>query len=109
MPAETNDRRLAEMLARLGYPGFAHVRAHTLKKNPRAVLLTTLAQKSFDAREAQALPWVAMKYAQPEPWLVENARKFNLQTRLGFVPSVQRAKGNGLDGIGQKMQRTGIY
>ena len=39
-----------------------------------------LAQKSLDARLAEAaLPWVAMKYAQPETWLVGNARKFNLQ------------------------------
>jgi hypothetical protein len=31
-----------------------------------------------------------MKFAQPDPWLVENARKFNLQNRLGFVVSLAR-------------------
>jgi hypothetical protein len=31
-----------------------------------------------------------MKYAQPDSWLVENARKFNLQNRLGFVVSLAR-------------------
>src|SRR5208283_1967417 len=42
------------------------------------------------AHAGEALPWVAMKYAQPDPWLVENARKFNLQNRLGFVVSLAR-------------------
>jgi len=89
-PAEIADQQLAEMLAKLGYPGFAHLRAHTLKKNPCEVLLTALAQKSLDGRVAESLPWVAMKYAQPEPWLVENARKFNLQNKLGFVVALAR-------------------
>jgi hypothetical protein len=30
------------------------------------------------------------RYAQPEPWLVENARKFNLQNDLGFVVALAR-------------------
>jgi transcriptional regulator with XRE-family HTH domain len=89
-PAEIGDQQLAEMLAKLGYPGFAHLRAHALKKNPCEVLLTALAQKSLDGRVAESLPWIAMKYAQPEPWLVENARKFNLQNRLGFVVTLAR-------------------
>src|SRR4030095_2287772 len=33
-PTATDDQRLAELLAKLGYPGFAHLRAHALKKNP---------------------------------------------------------------------------
>jgi hypothetical protein len=49
-----------------------------------------LAQKSLDGRVAEALPWVALKYAQPDSWLVENARKFNLQNRLGFVVALAR-------------------
>jgi hypothetical protein len=61
-----------------------------IKKNPSEVLLTVLAQKSLDGRVVEALPWVAMKYAQPEPWLVENARKFNLQNKLGFVVTLAR-------------------
>jgi transcriptional regulator with XRE-family HTH domain len=89
-PTEMNDQRLAELLAKLGYPGFAHLHAHALKKNPCEVLLTALAQKSLDGRVAESLPWVAMKYALPEPWLVENARKFNLQNKLGFVVTLAR-------------------
>jgi transcriptional regulator with XRE-family HTH domain len=89
-PRQTDDQRLTELLARLGYPGFSYLRAHTLKKHPSEVLLTALAQKSLDVRVAEALPWVAMKYAQPQSWLVENARRFNLQNRLGFVVSLAR-------------------
>ena len=88
--AETDDERLTELLAKLGYPGFSYLRARTPGKHPFEVLLTALAQKSIDARVAEALPWVAMKYAQPDSWLVENARKFNLQNRLGFVVSLAR-------------------
>jgi hypothetical protein len=53
-------------------------------------LLTALAQNNLDERVAEALPWVAMRYAQPDSWLVENARRFNLQNRLGFVVSLAR-------------------
>lgn len=31
-----------------------------------------------------------MKYAQPDSWLVENARRFNLQNKLGFVVTLAR-------------------
>jgi transcriptional regulator with XRE-family HTH domain len=89
-PSETEDQRLTEMLAKLGYPGFSYLRTHAVNKNPFEVLLTALAQKSLDARVAEALPWVAMKYAQPDSWLVENARRFNLQNKLGFVVTLAR-------------------
>jgi|SRR5271170_256511 len=89
-PAETDDQRLTELLAKLGYPGFSYLRARAPRKHPFEVLLTALAQKKLDARVAEALPWVAMKYAQPDSWLVENARKFNLQNRLGFVVGLAR-------------------
>lgn len=98
VPVNTDDSRLADLLAKLGYPGFAYLHfdfaharsASPRQKNPFELLLTALAQKSLDGRVAEALPWVAMKYAQPDPWLVQNARKFNLQNRLGFVVGLAR-------------------
>lgn len=90
VPAKTDDQRLAEMLAKLGYPGFSYLRARALEKNPYEVLLTALAQKSLDGRVAEALPWVVMKFAQPDTWFVVNARKFNLQNKLGFVVTLAR-------------------
>ena len=89
-PVQTDDRQMTELLARLGYPGFAYLRPRSQKRHPFEVLLTGLAQKSLDARIAEALPWVALSYAQPDSWLVGNARKFNLQNRLGFVVTLAK-------------------
>jgi len=89
-PGPVDDQRLTEMLARLEYPGFVYLTAKTHKRNPLEFLLTALSQKSFDARVAAALPWVALKFAKPDSWLVENARKFNLQNRLGFVVTLAK-------------------
>ena len=90
VPAQTNDDQLVEWLARLEYPGFAYLKTHAARKNPYEVLLTALGQTSLDGRVAEALPWVAMKYARPDTWLVETARKFNLQNKLGFVVRLGR-------------------
>jgi len=88
-PAQTDDQHLAELLAKLGYPGFAYMRTRVLKKNPAEVLLSALGQDKLEARVAEALPWVAMHYGHhTSNWLVEQARKFNLQNRLGFVVSL---------------------
>jgi len=88
VPVETSDQHLAEALSTLGYPGFRYLRSHTVRKHPNEFLLTALAQKSLDGRVAEALPWVAANSAELNSWLVENARKFNLQNRLGFVVSL---------------------
>jgi transcriptional regulator with XRE-family HTH domain len=94
--SETFDRNadpqyLTESLAKLGYPGFAHLRTHVAKKNPGEVLLSALKQDSLDARVAEALPWVPLHYWHMDStWLLEQARKLNLQNRLGFVVSLAR-------------------
>ena len=91
VPGPVDEQHLAESLARLGYPGFAYLRTHTLKKNPSEVLLMALTQERLAARVAEALPWVALEYWQgASTWLVEQARKLNLQNRLGFVVSLAR-------------------
>ncbi len=89
-PTQTDDQRLTEFLSMLGYPGFSYLRTHTPKKHPYEVLLSALAQQTLEGRVAEALPWIVLKYAQPNSWLVENARKFNLQNRLGFVVTLAR-------------------
>jgi hypothetical protein len=77
-------------LAKLGYPGFAYLRSHAAKKNPSEVLLTALAQDTLEARVAEALPWLPLRYWRMPAWLVEQARKLNLQNRLGFVVNLAR-------------------
>src|ERR1700693_4413325 len=89
-PARTNDDQLVEWLAGLEYPGFAYLKTHAARKNPYEVLLTALGQTSVDGRVAEALPWVAMKYARLDAWLVQTAPKFNLQNKLGFVVRLGR-------------------
>lgn len=95
VPTQMSDDQLVEWLVRLEYPGFAYLNTHTARKNPYEVLLTALAQTSLDGRVAEALPWVAMKYARPDTWLVGNARKFNLQNKLGFVVRLGRRVADG--------------
>ncbi|HWO34343.1 MAG TPA: helix-turn-helix transcriptional regulator [Candidatus Acidoferrum sp.] len=90
VPSQTSDDQLVEWLVRLEYPGFAYLNTHTTRKNPYEVLLAALGQTSLDGRVAEALPWVAMKYGRPDAWLVETARKFNLQNKLGFVVRLAR-------------------
>src|SRR6267142_6868764 len=91
VPARTDNQHLAESLAKLGYPGFAYLRPRVQQKNPAEVLLTALAQERLEARVAEALPWVALRYWQgASTWLVGQARKLNLQNRLGFVVSLAR-------------------
>lgn len=90
VPVWAGNDLLTNMLARLEYPGFSHVLTRAPRKNPSEVLLTSLVQPSLDARVAEALPWVALKFAKPEPWLVDNSRKLNLQNKLGFVVTLAR-------------------
>ena len=85
VPQLATDDELAGWLAKLEYPGFAYLKMRNARRNPYEVLLLALGQSSLDGRVAEALPWVAMKYARPDSWLVETARKYNLQNRLGFV------------------------
>jgi transcriptional regulator with XRE-family HTH domain len=83
--------RLVGAFASLGYPGFTYVRSRSPKKNPAALLLTTLAQNHFDARILEGLPWLLLQYWNVnQEWLVEHARKFDLQNRLGFLVSLAR-------------------
>lgn len=82
---------LARELALLGYPGFAHLRRGGRKMNPAEFLLTALAQPSLEARVAEGLPWVVLRYPDmPVDWLVKEARANNLQNRLGFVVTLAR-------------------
>ncbi len=83
---------LAQDLAALGYPGFAHLaRRPGVAKHPGAVLLTALAQPELEARVVEALPWLLLRYWNLDPaWLVREAKVRDLQNRLGFVVSLAR-------------------
>lgn len=82
---------LAHQLALLGYPGFAHLRGGARKVNPAEFLVTALAQRNLEARVAEGLPWLVLRYPDmPTDFLVREARARNLQNRLGFVVTLGR-------------------
>lgn len=82
---------LAHELALLGYPGFAHLRGGARRVNPAEFLLMALLQRNLDARVAEGLPWVVLRYPDmPTDFLVKTARERNLQNRLGFVVTLGR-------------------
>jgi Rad3-related DNA helicase len=82
---------LAHELASLGYPGFAHLHGRARKANPADFLLTALGQRNLEARVAEGLPWLVLRYPDmPLDWLVREARARTLQNRLGFVVTLGR-------------------
>ncbi len=85
---------LARELASLEYPGFAHLRGATRKVNPAEFLLLALAQRNLEARVAEGLPWLVLRYPDMNfGWLVPQARMRNLQNRLGFCVTLARLAG----------------
>jgi len=85
---------LARELGLLGYPGFAHLRGVARKVNPAEFLLTALAQRNLEARVAEGLPWLVVRFPDMDfGWLVREARMRNLQNRLGFVVTLARLAG----------------
>jgi transcriptional regulator with XRE-family HTH domain len=90
-PGHVEPQRLVEYLSSLGYPGFTYVHTRAEKRNPAEVLVTALAQQGIEARAAEALPWLLLQFWRMDfAWLVEQAKRFDLQNRLGFVTSLAR-------------------
>jgi transcriptional regulator with XRE-family HTH domain len=86
---------LAHDLASLGYPGFAHLSSKGRRTNPAEYLLKALGQHNLEARVAEGLPWLVLKYPDmPFEWLVREARASNLQNRLGFAVTLGRRAAN---------------
>lgn len=84
------EHRVADVLASLGYPGFAHL-ARTRKVNPAELLVRTLRRPHVEARLAEALPWVLVHYPNVDwQWMVSQAKQHDFQNRLGFVVTVAR-------------------
>lgn len=104
-PKHVTPASLAQELASLGYPGFAHLRRSGLGKvNPSEYLLTALAQRDVEARVTEGLPWVVVRYPDMDfNWMIPQARLRNLQNRLGFTVTLARQAG-GNDSLRQPEQ-----
>jgi len=88
---EMAPQQLAESLAALGYPGYAYLKHRAAKKHPAEVLLLVLFLENLEPRLVEALPWLLLKFWQMDfSWLVEQAKRHDLQNRLGFAAALAR-------------------
>jgi transcriptional regulator with XRE-family HTH domain len=86
-----DSHRVAKQLAALDYPGFSYMRTHTPKENPAVVLLGALSNDQLEARMVEALPWLLLRYWDlDQAWLLDEAKRRDLQNRLGFVVALAR-------------------
>ena len=87
-PDEAN---LSTEVAALGYPKLAHLKKRIAKKNPAEILLTALGADDLDSRLVEALPWLAVEFADLD-WqeTIKIAKINDLQNRLGFIVNVAR-------------------
>src|SRR5688572_3014044 len=80
------DVELEQGLARLGYPGLAYRRRPGTRRNPVDLLLMALSVDDLDARLAEALPWLLLRFeGYDTEHLVAQAKSLDLQNRLGFT------------------------
>jgi hypothetical protein len=74
----------------LGYPGFTHLKPGR-RVNPAQLLSTALRTPDLEPRLAEALPWVVWKHPSLNwPWLLDQAKRHDLQNRVGFVVALAR-------------------
>jgi hypothetical protein len=89
----STDTELTRQLSALGYPGYAHV-PPVRRRNPAEVLLVALAKDNLDARVAEALPWLLLRYGAMNEsckrWMIEQARLQGLTNRLGFTVTLAK-------------------
>lgn len=92
VPKNFTPDALAYELASLGYPGFAHLHRRGVRRmNPAEYLLSALSRNDLEARVAEALPWLVVRYPDMNfAWLLPQARMANLQNRLGFAVTLAR-------------------
>jgi transcriptional regulator with XRE-family HTH domain len=89
-PPASGEREIAGELARLGYPGLRG-RRRSEAQNPAAVLLTALSQADLERRLVEALPWLFLRHPEMNTgWLLDRARRLDLQNRLGFIVTLAR-------------------
>ncbi len=81
---------LARRLAALGYEPLAYLGGRA-KQAPQEVLLAALSHPDLEARLVEALPWVAFAFPHLDwDWLVDGAKRRDLQNRLGYVTTLAR-------------------
>jgi transcriptional regulator with XRE-family HTH domain len=88
-PVAAGDKEIAVELGKLGYPGLARGRGRP--GNPAVLLLTALSLADLGRKLVEALPWLFLRYPEVDTaWLLDRAKRLDLQNRLGFIVSLAR-------------------
>jgi hypothetical protein len=88
-PEVPTDADLPRLLGSLGYPGFAYLSNPHDVRNPAGVLLAAVRHANVPARVTEALPWLLMRFVDLDwDWLVNEAKRWNTQNRLGYLVSL---------------------
>lgn len=89
--AGMGDHKVAQQLAGLGYPGFAHMQGRATW-NPAELLVAALTKDDLESRTAEALPWLVLAYSNMDwDWVIKQTKMNDLQNRLGFVVTLARS------------------
>ena len=84
--------QLADGLAALGYPGYAHRQNQNELHNPASLLLAALTARPLEARLVEGFTWLLVRYPDLDwDWLVPHAKLRDLQNRLGFLAALARS------------------
>lgn len=90
-PVAFDPQAFATSLGALGYPRFSYLASSRYLENPAALVLTALQQEQLEPRLTEALPWLLLHYPTLNwQWLVDEAKRRNLQNRLGFLVSLAK-------------------
>ena len=91
-PLDDAEADLAADLGVLGYAAFAAAAASARRapflgaKNPAAVIISILARQQVAPSVMAGVPWLLLSHTGIDTaWLVDQARRRNLQNRLGFL------------------------
>lgn len=91
-PRLTRSDAIAEALGALGCPGFAQlpldfgIDERQPAPDPAVVLIAALVCENLTPHVRSALPWLALEYESIDwKWTVAEARRRNVQNRLGFI------------------------
>lgn len=83
------DADLPRLLGSLGYSGFAYLGDPHEARNPASFLLAALRHPNVPARVTEALPWLLARFVDLDwDWLVNEAKRWNVQNRLGYLVSL---------------------
>lgn len=85
-----DDDALGRELAGLGYPGYSYMKVKATW-NPAELLVAALAKDNLYRRDAEALPWVVLRYHDMDwQWVIRESKLREAQNRLGFAITLAR-------------------